>query len=48
MILKLKNYLIIDNPANGGFGSIYRAIQEKEITRRIVIIKTIKKKYAEN
>ena len=44
----MDDYLIIDNPANGGFGSIFRAIQEKDITKRIVIMKTIKKKFAKD
>jgi len=48
MKVNVANYLIIDNPANGGFGSIFRAIQEKDITKRIVIMKTIKKKFAKD
>ena len=39
------NYSSLDLIKTGGFGEIYRAIQEKQGIKRLVILKTIKKKF---
>jgi serine/threonine protein kinase len=41
--MRIRDFLIIDEIGKGGFGSAYRALQERAYGQRIVIVKTIRK-----
>ena len=46
--MKQSNYHCLDLIKTGGFGEIYRAIQEKQGIKRLCILKTIKKKFIQS
>ena len=42
MTKRLKNYLIVKDLAEGGFGKVQLALEKKQFAQRLVVIKTIK------
>jgi len=48
MAVRFKNYIIVKDLAEGGFGKVQLALEKKELAKRLVVIKTIKQSRLED
>lgn len=48
MAVRFKNYLIVKDLAEGGFGKVQLALEKKQLAKRLVVIKTIKQSRLED